>query len=221
MATAIFWPTQLTYQSRPIVNLLNFCVFHTILIRFGLEANIGLRTTWNEFWITTAIIWPTGLTNRSRPIVSLFNFYVLVQFGWNLVCGLLPPCYFPAPFHAPAPTLLLPGSSFCPASAVLLPCFFQVPIPHISSSSPVPAQLLPSFCPVLLISAQLCSCPVPALLLTYSCFSPALALLQPCSYPAPGPANPSLAVFIIIISALRLFVRGGFIRHGLWDSSGV
>ncbi len=49
MATAIFGTTQLTYQSRPIVNFFDFCVFHPILIRFGLEPNIGLRTTWNEF----------------------------------------------------------------------------------------------------------------------------------------------------------------------------
>ena len=103
-----------------------------------------------------------------------------------------------------APTLLLPSSSFCPAPAVLLPCSFQAPIWHIPSSSPVPAQLLPSFCPALLYSAQLCSCPVPALLLPCSCFSPALALLQPCSCPA-GPAHPSLAAFIIIISTLQLF----------------
>ena len=98
-----------------------------------------------------------------------------------------PTLLFSCPFHAPAPTLLLPGSSFCPAPAVLLPCSFQVPIPHIPSSSPVPAQLLPAFCPVLLYSAQLCSCPVPALLLSptllmlqpRSCFAP--ALLLPCS----------------------------------------
>ena len=120
-----------------------------------------------------------------------------------------PTLLFSCPFHAPAPTLLLPGSSFCPAPAVLLPCSFQVPIPHIPSSSPVPAQLLPAFCPVLLYSAQLCSCPIPVLLLPCSSFSPAFALLQPCSCPAPGPANPSLAAFIIIIiSTLRLF------RHG-------
>ena len=99
-----------------------------------------------------------------------------------------PTLLFSCPFHAPAPTLLLPGSSFCPAPAVLLPCSFQVPIPHIPSSSPVPAQLLPAFCPVLLYSAQLCSCPVPALLLSptllmlqpRSCFAP--ALLLPCSW---------------------------------------
>ena len=102
-----------------------------------------------------------------------------------------------------ASTLLLPSSSFRPAPAVFLPCSFQAPIQHIPSSSPVPAQLPPSFCPVLLYSAQLCSCPVPALLLPCSCFSPALALLQPCSCPAPDPAI--LAAFIIIISTLRLF----------------
>ena len=89
-----------------------------------------------------------------------------------------------------APTLLLPGSSFCPSPAVLLPCSFQAPIQHIPCSSPVPAQF-PSFCPVLLYSAQLCSCPVPALLLSpallmlqpRSCFVPALPL--PCSWSCP------------------------------------
>ena len=77
-----------------------------------------------------------------------------------------PTLLFSCSFHAHAPTLLLPGSSFCPAPAVLLSSTFQVPIPHIPSSPPVSAQLLPAFCPVLLYSAQLCSCPVPALLLS-------------------------------------------------------
>ena len=74
------------------------------------------------------------------------------------------------------------------ALPLLYSCPVQVPIPHISSSSPVPAQLLPAFCPVLLYSAELCSCPVPALLLSptllmlqpRSCFAP--ALLLPCSW---------------------------------------
>ena len=177
MATAIFWPTQLTYPSRSIVNLFNFCVFHLILIRFGLEANIRIRTTWNEFYITMAILWSTGPTNQSWPIANLFTFYVLVQFGWNLICGLLPPCSF----HAPALLLLLPGSSFCPAPAVLLPCSFQAPIRLIPSSSPVPAQLLPSalFCLTLLSSA-----PALHMLQPRSCFAPALllpAVWQPSS----------------------------------------
>ena len=81
-----------------------------------------------------------------------------------------------------APTLLLPSSSFCPAPAVLLPRSFQAPIQHISSSSPVPTQLLPSFCPALFCSALLLpySCPAPALLLLQlrSCF--ASAILLPC-----------------------------------------
>ena len=36
VATAIFWPTQQTNQSRLIVNLFNFCRFYLILIKFGL-----------------------------------------------------------------------------------------------------------------------------------------------------------------------------------------
>ena len=137
MAMAVFWPTQLTYQSRLIVNLFNFCVFIPILIRFGLKANIGLRT-WNEFWITMAILWPNGPTNRSQPIVNLFNFClstIWMKFGMWTTPTLLLSCSFPAP------ALLLPCSSFSPARAVLLPCFFQAPIWHVPSSSPVPAQL--------------------------------------------------------------------------------
>ena len=38
MATAIFWPTQQTYQSRLIANLSNFYIFYLILNRFGLGA---------------------------------------------------------------------------------------------------------------------------------------------------------------------------------------
>ena len=111
-----------------------------------------------------AIPWPTGPTNQSRPIANLFTFYVLVQFRWNLLCGLHLPCNYPAPF-------------------MLLLC---------SYSTPPWLQLLP------------CPCRTPALLLPWSCFSPTIALLQPCSYPVPDPAIPSLAVFIIIISTLRL-----------------
>ena len=127
-------------------------------------------------------------------------------------------CYSPAPFMLllcayPTP----PSSSFCPAPAVLLPCSFQAPIRLIPSSSP-------SSSPALLYSAQLCSCPVTALLLPCSCFSPALALLQSCSCPA-GPAHPSLAAFNIIISTLPLFfgkARAAFYGNwtiGLWYSA--
>ena len=114
-----------------------------------------------------------------------------------MVCRLLPPTLMFLSCSCSAPTLLLPGSSFCLAPAVLLPCFLQVPMRHIPSSSPVPAQLLPSFCPVLLYSAQLCSCPIPAQLLPCKCLSTAPALLQPCSCPAPRPSNPNFAAFII------------------------
>ena len=38
-----------------IVKISNFCVFHLILIKFGMGADVGLKTTWNEFEIATAI----------------------------------------------------------------------------------------------------------------------------------------------------------------------
>ena len=63
------------------MNVFNFCVLNLILIRFGLEANIGLTTTWNEFQITMAILTPTGVANQSHPLANVFNFYVFVQFG--------------------------------------------------------------------------------------------------------------------------------------------
>ena len=83
-------------------------------------------------------------------------------------------------------------SSPAPASAPPLPYSCPAPCKLLSCSSPVPAQLLPSFFPALLHYSQLCSCSAPALFL-------------PCSCPAPGPAHPSLAAFIIIISTLQLF----------------
>ena len=125
-----------------------------------------------------------------------------------------PTLLFSCSFHAsallllysfPAPASALPLPYSCPTPAILLPCSLQAPIWHIPSSSPGPAQLLSSFCPVLLYSAQLCYCPIPALLLPCSYFSPALALLQLGSCPAPGPAKSSLAAFIII-STLQLFL---------------
>ncbi len=45
----------LTNQSRAMTNLFKFCVFRQILIRFGLGANIGLKTKLNEFEMNTAI----------------------------------------------------------------------------------------------------------------------------------------------------------------------
>ena len=44
MATDNFLPTQLTYQTRIIANLINFCIFHPILINNG-GANVGLTIT--------------------------------------------------------------------------------------------------------------------------------------------------------------------------------
>ena len=69
MATAIFGPTQLTYQSRPIVNLFNFGVFHPILIIFGFGANLGLKRTWNKLEITKDLCRPKADPRRAlrRP----------------------------------------------------------------------------------------------------------------------------------------------------------
>ena len=124
MASAIFWPTQLTYQSRPTVNLFNFCVFHLILIRFGLGANFGLKRTWNKLKNYLGIMSAEGRPQESRTLAD----------GWLT-----------------------------------------------DSSSP--------------LSSLLC----------FTILSSAPALFLPCSCPAPGPAHPSLAAFIIIISTLRLF----------------
>ena len=41
-----------------MANLFNFCVFHPILIRFGLGANFGLKRTWNKLEITKALCRP-------------------------------------------------------------------------------------------------------------------------------------------------------------------
>ena len=72
-----------------------------------------------------------------------------------------------------------------------------------------------------------CNKYVTGVTLLRSCFSPALDLLQPYSCPAPGPANPSLAAFIIIISTLQLFLARreppfmvySWCIHHLWNAS--
>ena len=128
-----------------VADLFNSCVFHPILIKFGLGANIGLKRTLNEFEMTMAIFL-TDWTNQSKPTYSKsFYFYVFgtiwMKFGvWT----------------ANAPALLL-----------LLPCSFA-----------------------------------PGLLLV--CSQPALGLPMVCSCPAPDPAHPCFAAFIII-GTLRLF----------------
>ena len=118
-----------------------------------------------------AILWPTGMTNQSRPIAKLFYFYVLAQFWWNWVCGLLLPCYSPASF------MLLLCSYSTPRRLQLLPCPCCTPALLLSSSYPAHSELLPSSClaPFFLpSSALLCS----ALLLPYSCLAPAPLLLS-------------------------------------------
>ena len=96
-----------------------------------------------------------------------------------MVCGLLPPCYSPALFLAPA--LLLPYFSPAPASALPLPYSCPAPFKLLSSTFLAPPQFLPSsplsalFCPVLpsLLSSA------PALFLPCSCPAHASALLLP------------------------------------------
>ena len=48
-----------------MVNLFNFCVFHPILIRFGLGTKLGLKTTENESEIATAIFLLTTTTQTT------------------------------------------------------------------------------------------------------------------------------------------------------------
>ena len=102
------------------------------------------------------------------------------------------------------PRLLL----YSPASSLLLLCSYPA-LPQLqllSCTFLAPRELLPSSCSLsaLLYSSQLCSYPATALLmlLPCSCFSP--GLLMPFSCPAPGPAHPNLAAFIII-STLQVF----------------
>jgi len=45
VAATIFRPTSPTNQNRPKVKIFNFHVFHPILMKFGMEANYGAKTT--------------------------------------------------------------------------------------------------------------------------------------------------------------------------------
>ena len=84
-----------------------------------------------------------------------------------MLCGLLLPCYSPAPF------MLLLCSYSTPPQLQLLPCPCCTPALLLSSSNPAHSKLLPS------------PCSAPALFLPYSALL-CLALLLPCSYPAPA-----------------------------------
>ena len=67
-----------------MTNLFNFCVFHQVLIRFGLGTCIVLKTKQYEFEMNTATFWLTGPTNRSQPIANLFNFYIFCPIWMKL-----------------------------------------------------------------------------------------------------------------------------------------
>ena len=45
VVATIFRPTSPTNQNRPKVKIFNFHVFHPILMKFGMEANYGAKTT--------------------------------------------------------------------------------------------------------------------------------------------------------------------------------
>ena len=64
-----------------MADLLNSCVFHRILIKFGFGANIGLKRTLNEFEITTAISL-TDWTNQSKLTYS--KSFKFLCFQYNL-----------------------------------------------------------------------------------------------------------------------------------------
>ena len=156
-----------------------------------------------------AIFCPTGPTNRSRPIANLFNFYVLVQFGWNLVSGLRLSCYFPAPFmllfcsySTPSRLQLLPCP--CRTLALLLPYYCPAHFKLLSGTFLAPPQVLPSSCPLSALFCFTLLSSATALFLPCSCPAHTSTPLLLCSSPAPGPANPSLAAFII--STLQLFL---------------
>merc|ERR1719431_128174 len=80
-------------------------------------------------------------------------------------------------------------SSPAPASAPPLPYSCLAPCKLLSCTFLVSPQFLPSSCP---LSSLLC----------FTILSSAPALFLPYSHSAPGPAHPSLAGFIIIISTL-------------------
>ena len=78
----------------------------------------------------------------------------------------------------------------------LLPLAFPAPAPSLLLICSAPAYLLLPYSCSVPTSALLLPCPASAL--------PGTSLVQPCFFPAPAPAHPSLAAFIII-STLRLF----------------
>jgi len=55
VAATIFRPTSPTNQNRPKVKIFNFRVFHPIWMKFGIGANYGAKTTWNELKMPTTI----------------------------------------------------------------------------------------------------------------------------------------------------------------------
>merc|ERR1719370_2673215 len=90
-AATIFRPTSPTNQNRPKVKIFNFHVFHPILMKFGMEANYGAKTTSGEFEKPTTIFRPTSPTNQNRPMVKIFNFCVFhpiwMEFGMGVNDG--------------------------------------------------------------------------------------------------------------------------------------
>ena len=65
MPTTIFLPTSPTNQNRLKVKISNFRVFRPIWMKFGMGANNGAKTTYNEFDMLTTIFQPTSPTNQN------------------------------------------------------------------------------------------------------------------------------------------------------------
>ena len=107
MATANFWPTQLNYQSRPTANLFNFCVFHPILIKFSLGANIVQRTIWHEFEIATAIFF------SSLSYFCSCSYFSEGRLKLQVTCGLRPPQIWGSLQLTAASNLRLPAAKGC------------------------------------------------------------------------------------------------------------
>ena len=55
MPTTIFLPTSPTNQTRPMMKIFNYCVFHPIRTKFGVGANNEPKTTQNQFEMPTTI----------------------------------------------------------------------------------------------------------------------------------------------------------------------
>ena len=81
MATAIFWPTQQTNQSRLIANLFNFCIFYLILIKFGLRAKWVVLNHSGDFCMFLHVLDCSGFSAAPAQI-KLAAIITIIQTLW-------------------------------------------------------------------------------------------------------------------------------------------